>query len=281
MALSVDRPAKLRRLRSKTNVQVFSLTEPLGDEDVNAVREVYLVTCPHPKEATSKEGVPLVAPGTLRRQALRDAVLRCCQEPEYDPAWLRWHPGFVAAPVPVRMLVVFREYHAEAISGVVHLHYHVALLLGRGTRFMPLKRALLHKFGLASHWFCSHSGYWSAVRYGIRATPHKPIRALDPAPVAWAAQGPHPPLETAAVEATTARALDARRVHRVQLEGEKGKPSAGLKWMVDPTRDRDGNCLFCHCMDSSLGLATVLLLVAAPLLMYDSMVNGGSSEIVE
>ena len=62
------------------------------------------------------------------------------------------------------------------------------------------------------------------MRYGIRATPHKPIRALDPAPVAWAAQGPHPPLETAAVEATTARALDARRVHRVQLEGEKGKP---------------------------------------------------------
>ena len=55
--------------------------------------------------------------------------------------------------------------------------------------------------------------------------------------------------------------------------------SSGLKWLVDPTEDRDGNCLFCHCMDSSLGLATVLLLIAAPLLMYDSMVNGGGGGI--
>ena len=62
------------------------------------------------------------------------------------------------------------------------------------------------------------------MRYGIRATPHKSLQALDPAPFAWGCDGSHPTLEIAAAEPTTARALEARRVHRGQTHGEKGKP---------------------------------------------------------
>ena len=132
---------------------------------------------------------------------------------------MRRHPAHVVSPVPVKKLVVFREYHAETADKIHHLHYHVALLLGRAVRFMQLKRALLNKYGLASHWSSEHSGYWSAVRYGIRATMHKPLQALDPAPFAWACDGNHPALEIAAAEPTMARALEARRVHRVQTQG--------------------------------------------------------------
>ena len=121
-------------------------------------------------------------------------------------------------------MVVFREYHAPDAQGTVHVHYHVALLLGQPTRFMSLKRALLNKFKLASNWPCRHVGYWSTVSYGISENPRKPMCALDPAPLAWSYDGNHPPLRVAAIEPTTARALDARRRHREQTEGEKGKP---------------------------------------------------------
>ena len=220
------RPAMRLRLRGKTNAQTAALSTFLDGEDPDATRAVYLVTLPHPSHGGGPAGASLVAPGTMSREALRDAVLASCRAPEHDPAWLRRHPGYVAQPVLVKQMVVFREYHAPDHEGVTHLHYHVALLLGRVARFMPLKRALLTKYQLASHWSCSHDGYWSTVRYGIRATPHKPTTALDPAPLAYSCAGPqaHPPLEIAATQPTTAAALAARRKHHMQKAGEKGKP---------------------------------------------------------
>ena len=212
------------RINGKTNFHAFCLDVPMVGEDCQACREVYLVTIPHTTIDTSREGVPLVAPGTFTRAGLRDAILSCCNNPEYTERWMRQHPDVMPQPVQVKSMVVFREYHAPDAAGVAHAHFHVALRLGRKARFMPMKRALLSRFGLASNWSCCHTGYWSTVRYGIRATEHKPINALDPAPEAWCADGEHPPLEEAAAEPTTARALEARRVHRVQREGEQGKP---------------------------------------------------------
>ena len=205
--MSVARPAKRIRLTRKQNIQGFSLAGVLEDENGDAVRQVYLVTLAHPQGPTSREGLPLKAPSEYDRAGARDAILKCCAEPEYDPRWLSRHPGFVAQPVPVDKLVVFREYHAESADGVTHLHYHIALCLGQGARFMPFKRALLYKFGLASHWSCSHDGYWSAVLYETRATPHKMLAALDPNPLLWAADGNHPSLEVACIEATTAHTM--------------------------------------------------------------------------
>ena len=224
MALSVQRPAKCRRVIGKQNKQTAVLSMALEAEDANAPREVYLVTLPHPCHLGTGAHSALVVLATYDRTQVRDALLACCQAPEHDPAWLRSRPGFRVVPVEVKKMVVFREYHAPDANGVVHLHYHVALLLGQQARFMPLKRALLNKFKLASNWSCSHVGYWSTVSYGISATPHKPMRALDPAPLSWSAVGEHPPLRVAAIEATTARALDARRRHREQTAGENGKP---------------------------------------------------------
>ena len=224
MALSVHRPANGVRINGKTNVQAWVLAFALDAEDASLPKEVYLVTLPHPTHLGAGANAALVAPAKYDRAQIRDAILLCCQRPEHDPAWLRCRPGFVVQPVSVQKMVVFREYHAPDANGMVHLHYHVALLLGQQARFMPLKRALLNKFKLASNWSCSHVGYWSTVSYGISATPHKPMRALDPAPLSWSAVGEHPPLRVAAIEATTARALDARRRHREQTAGENGKP---------------------------------------------------------
>ena len=221
-----QRPAKRLRLTKKTNAQTATLSTFFEGEDANAVRAVYLVTLPHPASGGGGAGADLVAPGTMSREAIRDAVLTCCRAPEHDPAWLRRHPGHVVQPVLVKQMVVFREYHAPGGDGVRHAHYHVALLLGRVARFMPFKRALVMKYRLASNWSCAHDGYWSTVRYGIRATPHKPTAALDPAPLPYSCAGPrtHPPLEIAAAQPTTAAALAARRKHHAQEASGKGKP---------------------------------------------------------
>ena len=217
MALSVVRPAKRRRLVGKQSLQTTLVKQVLGEENSDASREVYLVTLPN----THKEG--LKTPAAYTREEVRDAVLDCCRSPEGDPAWLASHPGQAASPVGAKKLVVFKEYHAP-VEGVAQVHYHVALHLEKKSRFSTFKRALLNRYQLASHWSCSHTGYWSAVHYGARATPKKQQTALDPAPVAWCSTGEHPPLSAASREPTTARALEKRREAREQAEGEKGKP---------------------------------------------------------
>ncbi|CAK0835089.1 unnamed protein product [Prorocentrum cordatum] len=215
MALSVDRPEKRRRLVGKQSQQTALLEHVVGEENRNASREVYLVTLPH----TDKEG--LRAPAAFSREEVRDAFLDCCGAPDADPAWLASHRGQGAAPVGVKKLVVFKEYHAP-VAGVRRAHYHVALHLGKKSKFLTVKRALLNRYQLASHWSCSHDGYWSAVGYCANATPKKPRSALDVDYLAWPAD--HPPLSAAKREPTTARALEKRRTAREQVEGEKGKP---------------------------------------------------------
>ena len=226
MASAPQSGVKRLRIYGKTSAQTAALSFFLEGEDPDASRAVYLVTFPHPGADGAAPVPNLVAPGTLSREQLRDAILASCRAPEYDPTFLHRHPGFVVRPLPVKQLVVFREYHAPDDQGVKHIHYHVALLLVQKSRFVPLKRSLMNKYKLATHWSCTHNGYWSAVRYGIRASEHKPMTALDPAPLAFSCMGPqaHPPLDVAAIEPTTAAALAARRKHREQVAGERRQP---------------------------------------------------------
>ena len=76
---------------------------------------------------------------------------------------------------------------------------------------------------LASHWSCSHDGYWSAVRYGVMPTTKKGAGGLDPAPLAWSRAGPHPALFDAAQEPTTAAAMRPRREQSVKAASAVAK----------------------------------------------------------
>ena len=218
---STFRPAK--RLRKKTDHQTYSLDVPLGHEKPDAVREVYLVTLSHPKRSVSQDGVILKPPKTYTREQIRDAILHCCRNPQHDPAYLRGHPDFVPAEIVVEKLVVFREYHAADQNEAPEIHYHIAIKLVIARRYMPLKRALLHIYGLAAHFGCTHNMYWSAVSYGVHATTKKSRSALDPSPVSWARDGPHPRLLDEANEPITASALESRREKHTQAAGEEGK----------------------------------------------------------
>ena len=71
----------------------------------------------------------------------------------------------------MKQLGVFREFHVEDENGVAHAHYHIAVLAERGFMFLLVKRALLKDHGLASHWSCTHIGYWSVIRYLFHPSP--------------------------------------------------------------------------------------------------------------
>ena len=82
----------------------------------------------------------------------------------------------------IEKMLVAREEHADG-----DVHCHVAIRLSRSLRFRPAKMTLLQRHKLASHWSCSHTQFWSAVRYLHMPSESKP--AVDGEPFAWATDG--------------------------------------------------------------------------------------------
>lgn len=197
-------------------------------------RRAYLVTIPHPrawrpagrlltKTASDSTGGALASPGDMTRADIEKAFLDAARRPVYEHE----HLSNRAAGVELEQMAVFMELHepkAGDADDVPRLpHYHVALQAKRSFRFLPFKRALRARHGLATHWSCDHTGYFSAVRYCALPTPTKPQSELDPEPRLWAAHGLHKPLFEACQEPTTAAALQQRRENRVRCALEHGK----------------------------------------------------------
>lgn len=224
MALSVHRPAK--RLRGKTPPPVapqVPLAAPpqLDPERAQARQLVYLVTASHPRAQRSTCGVLLRAPNTYSREWLRDAFLDAAARPVYGDVGNR--ARHAAGSVRPAKMSVFKEFHLADAAGVVNSHYHVAIKAEQKFMFMPIKRALLQKYGVATHWSPSHTEYWSAVRYCFWPTPNKPEGALDRHYLLWCADGDHEPLFEAAQQPATAKALAGRRQSRVLSAAQDGQ----------------------------------------------------------
>jgi len=143
------------------------------DEDTSARSLVFLVTFAAILDATALAAeVPLRSLDGLSREDIKAAVLDAVEHPVQDANQRGGRPR--TATMEAQKLVVFLEEPR---------HFHVALRLGAVSRFLPLKTALRRRAGLASHWSTSHTQWWSAVRYGVFTTVHKP--AVDQAPLVW------------------------------------------------------------------------------------------------
>ena len=207
-----------KRLRCKTPPLHRRQQEPVAEledfaatEDRTARRQVYLVTLPHTNRATTAEGLPLCAPETRTKQQVLDAFRDSCADPLYVDVKSPMH----GSRVDVDRVVVFAEFHTDADKeGVVHLHYHLAVRSSAKFRFLPVKRALVTRHGLASHWSC-HDGYWSAVRYCFWPSPKKPDACLDKEPLCWAKEQLHPPLKDGCVQ--TSAVIDSRKISMLCL----------------------------------------------------------------
>ena len=184
----------------------------LRAEEGRGNNKVYLVTIPHPH--SMQHG--LRAPAGYDRKQMVCVMQDVFARPVYDASDVA-NQARPRSGVPLERLCVFQERHASG-----ELHYHIAVTAARSFRFMAYKRALLQRWGLASHW-SGHDGYWSCVRYGYLPTPKKPQCSLDPRPEAWQREGEHPPLSQVAQEPNTALALQGRREAAVKALAEKGK----------------------------------------------------------
>ena len=121
-------------------------------------RQVYFVTLPHPKKSHSLCGKKLVAPGSKSKRRILECFLDAAAHPAYtDGKSLSRGTG-----VSLNRAMVSREYHKGDGSGNAHPHDHIPVVGSSSFRFRPVKQALLDRHGLASHWSCTHSGYWSA-----------------------------------------------------------------------------------------------------------------------
>ena len=170
------------RLRVKTpaaNLQA-SLPQPLDLEGglgkeggADTKRRAYLVTLPHPQEETASTGERLVAPGTKTKEEIMACFRDACAHP------VSLNQYFAGGRVEIELASVRREFHALGPQQERRTHDHIPVLGKVRFRYLPVKRALLQRHGLASHWSVSHDGLWSCVRYVHFPTPRSHLQVLS------------------------------------------------------------------------------------------------------
>ena len=214
----------MKRLRTKTPdraVRGHLLRLDLEPEDDNAKKMVYLLTASHPLRKHSSCGVLLRAPNTYSKADLLKALLDACEQPMYN----NLGNAARASHVELSQCGIFQEYHSPNASGEIHIHYHVPMVAVEGFRWGPVKRALLQRHRIATHWSSNHVGYANALRYCAWPSEKKHASVLDGNPLLWSSAGPghHPPLFEACQPPTTAALLQRRREVKVLQAAEKGE----------------------------------------------------------
>ena len=200
--------------------EAFLNSEDLEQETKGQKRTAYLVTLPHPSSASTD--IPsLRSTSTLTRADVVRMFVDIFANPEYVDAGAASRGG---PSVRLERMVVFRELHAPNEDNLSLPHFHVAVLLSQPSRFVAYKRALRNRYNVASHWSCTHEGYYSTVRYGYRQTPKKQEADLDKEPLAWDRHGAHPPLWQVCEEPNTVNAWRKRRENKLQNASAQGKP---------------------------------------------------------
>ena len=143
----------------------------LGDENNERSIRVYLGTASRvlPETLGSTD---LVDISGLSQAALSEKIRKAFEDPVYAPGGPGRHRASRAEGDCGRIekRVVVKEKHA---GGEVHFHW--AIKFFQQMRFGAAKRTLRERDHIASHWSCSHTQWWSALRYLVFPTLKKPI----------------------------------------------------------------------------------------------------------
>ena len=194
------------------------LSEEAGGQTKLAL---YFITFPRPKQERASTGEKLVAPGSKTKKQVLDALLDSCARPIYLDA----NSIANGCCVQPEMAGIWREFCKPTPGVEDDVHDHAPLMAKGSFRYMPVKRALLQRYGLASHWSCTHNGYHSMIRYVVVPSTKKPLECLDQNPELWRSGGrPHPPLQDCVHAPVTAAAFSARRLQVEQKAAAKAKP---------------------------------------------------------
>jgi hypothetical protein len=153
----------------------------LGNEVADAKCKVYLLTFSRLLEETlAGANNTLRHLDTLTRAELCECVRDAFEKPAPHTSG-GGRPRGEDTPL-VSKLVVFKEKHTDGSA-----HFHVAVLLYRQYRWTAVKRALRSKHKLVAHFSCSHTEWWSALRYCVSTTERK--QEVDEERVVWTYMG--------------------------------------------------------------------------------------------
>ena len=167
---------RVARAEQSPAQRMEAILEVLGSEDESKKTQVHFITFSR------------LLPGTAELRDLRDLEsmsrqdLACCVWKAFDEPLATGRGRPPAATELVRKLVVFREERSDGMH-----HFHVAVLLRQSRSFVAAKRTLRQRDHLAAHFSASHTGFWSAVRYGHIPTAKKP--EVDANPLSWSESG--------------------------------------------------------------------------------------------
>ena len=195
------------------------IIDTMGAEDRTSKQAVYLVTFSRVLPDVREER-GLCDVSTLSRQEIANKVRDAWDHPLTDSGRgrprVRVDEGDEGTASVLLKIAVFREIH---VSG--DIHYHAALKLARSMRFRPAKAALRERHQLASHWSCTHSHFYSTVRYCHIPSESKP--EVDNEPYSWGVGGVPLDLCAESQEPFISRAWKRRR------EENDKKAAAGLE----------------------------------------------------
>ena len=148
-----------------------------GEKD-DARQQIYLVTISRVLGARLEDGRAYVDLTDMDRKTIGDAVRESFDHPESTAAGGRPRSRDAQLPSLISLLAVFRELHQDK-----SVHFHVVVKLAEFYRFGAAKRTLCQKHLLPSHFSCTHTMLWSALRYVYIGTLTKP--EVDENPWVW------------------------------------------------------------------------------------------------
>ena len=94
--------------------------DPEAPDDTK--RMVYLITFPHPRQATSANGIKLVAPSSITKAEMIAKI----KDSFEHPVWVR--RDLSGGSIAVSRLGCWREKHAPDTTGSCEEHDHVSVL---------------------------------------------------------------------------------------------------------------------------------------------------------
>ena len=213
--LPIAAAAKRRRLLQKMAPYSHDFRATLGDEATDANQLVYLVT------------ISRVLPGAvanyrdlreLSRQDVCTMVRDAFDNPMAPPSGAGRPRAAGQQQSFVKLVAVAQESHEDGSP-----HYHVVVRLSGRRRWALAKHTLMVRHHVPSHWSCTHSQLWSALRYITVATPKKLV--VDQSVFVWSQDGHPVDLVALSQEPWTSSAWQKRREGREAKAAAEGAPA--------------------------------------------------------
>ena len=212
MASSGPAPKRFRACQ-KTAAFVEVFRNSLGDEALDANQQVYLITISRVLPGKMAEYRGMV---DLTREDVCGMIRDAFDHPVAPPTGAGRPRADAGGHGLVQFVTVAKEKHADGSP-----HFHVVVRLRHRMRFKQAKHTLAVRHKLPSHWSCSHSQLWSALRYIAVATTNKP--SVDADLFVWTPEGQPVDLVALSREPFQAVAWRKRRESREAAEEVDGK----------------------------------------------------------